>query len=77
MLNSPINVEEALTAVSESIKYIVGTRENASWHHGHVNGMISAFTLMGVFEKKHVRMMNVAADEALEKITTHIPKEDI
>ncbi|MCO7626431.1 hypothetical protein NJC08_08400 [Pseudomonas fluorescens] len=78
MPTPPSNADEAMALVREAIKSITGRRDDANWHHGHVNGMISAFSLMGLFEKTHIRAMNVAADDALELIThASLPKQDI
>lgn len=78
MLKPPSNADEAMATVREAIKCIAGRRESASWHHGHVNGMISAFSIVGLFERNHIRTMNNEADEALEKLThPHLFKEDI
>ncbi|MBA6043572.1 hypothetical protein [Pseudomonas lactis] len=78
MLKQPRNADEAMVVTRNAIKSIVGRRENAKWHHGHVNGLISAFALVGLFEQKHIRTMNCEADEALERVThADIPRQDI
>lgn len=78
MQKPPRSADEAMVVTREAIRSIGGRRENANWHHGHVNGLISAFALVGLFEQKHIRAMNCEADEALERVThAHIPKQDI
>lgn len=78
MQKQPRSADEAMVVTREAIRCIVGRRENANWHHGHVNGLISAFALVGLFEQKHIRAMNYEADEALEKVThADIPRQDI
>ncbi|MBZ9561010.1 hypothetical protein [Pseudomonas sp. P116] len=78
MPTPPSNADEAMAFVREAIRSITGRRDNAHWHHGHVNGMISAFSLTGLFEKTHIRAMSIAADDALEKIThANLHKQDI
>lgn len=69
---------DANTAVRDAIKCIRGRREIAEWHHGHVNGMISAFSLVGLLEKQNIKKLNTEADDALEKVThANLPKLDI
>jgi len=78
MPTPPSNADEAMAFVRAAIKSITGRKDTANWHHGHVNGMISAFSLMGLFEKTHIRALNVEADDALELIThANLSKQDI
>lgn len=78
MVEKPNNAEDAIIIVREAIKCIRGSKDIAEWHHGNAHGLISAFSLVGLFERAHVKKMNIEADDALEKITlAHFPKPDI
>lgn len=78
MIEKPNNAEEAIIIVREAIKCIRGRREIAEWHHGNTHGLISAFLLVGLLEKGHIRRLNIEADDAMERVTMpHPPKLDI
>lgn len=78
MLEKPNNAEDAMIIVREAIKCIHGRKDIAKWHHGNAHGLIIAFSLVGIFDRAHIKKVNIEADDALEKITlAHLPKPDI
>ena len=78
MIEKPNNAEETMIIVREAIKFIRGNKEFAKWHHANVHGLISAFSIVGLLDKAHIKRLNIEADDALEKVTlAHFPKQDI
>ncbi|BAW20870.1 MULTISPECIES: hypothetical protein [Pseudomonas] len=78
MVKKPNNAEETMIIVREAIRYIRGHKDTATWHHANVHGLISAFSIVGLLERAHIKRLNIEADDALERITlAHFPKPDI
>ena len=76
--NSPALTVDPVAVVRSAIKEIGGKREHAFWRHGLVNGMMDAFGMQGLLERKDIKSLNTEADEALEKVThAHLRHQDI